>query len=207
MVQGALVPRPLGIEARKNRSASIKSVKTAESGGLRPGRGRRNSHRLDGFGLLGAALLALSLGGCKKPYRVGEHVLVEWEEDKPPYPAYIIEQKSKVRFRVHFEGYESRWDEEVSIDRILGRIEGTILAPPPPDKVARAAGVSPRASGSSLPVAPYKAADRVRVRWRGSVYSATIIGVVASDRFLIHYDGHENAWDEIVDIDRIVGHR
>ena len=151
--------------------------------------------------------MVLLATGCKKPYRVGEYVLVEWEEDKPPYPAYIIEQKGKSRFRVHFEGYESRWDEEVSIDRVLGRIEGTVTPPLPPERVARAAGVSPRASGSAAPVAPYKVGDRVRVRWRGSLYSATVIGVVASDRFFVHYDGHENAWDEVVDIDRIVGRR
>jgi hypothetical protein len=39
------------------------------------------------------------------------------------------------------------------------------------------------------------------------VYNASIVGVVASDRFLIHYDGHESAWDEIIPIDRIVSRR
>ncbi len=153
---------------------------------------------------IGLCSVALLLCGCKKTYRVGEYVWVEWEAHQRPYPAYIIEQKSKSRFRVHYEGYESRWDEEVSSDRIRGRVEGPVSPPPPPEKVALAAGVSPRASGSGAPLAPYKVGDRVRVRWRGSVYSATIIGVVASDRFLIHYDGQENAWDEIIDIDRIV---
>ncbi len=154
---------------------------------------------------IGCALgLMLLVVGCKKTYRVGEYVLVEWEPDKAPYPAYITEQKSKTRFRVHFEGYESRWDEEVSSDRIRGRVEGPVSTPPPPAKVARAAGVSPRASGSGPPVAPYRVGDRVRVRWRGSVYSATITGVVASDRFSVHYEGQENAWDEVIDLDRIV---
>ena len=158
--------------------------------------------------LLLVALLAV--GACKEPYRVGEHVLVEWESDQPPYPAYIVERVGAARYRVHFEGYDSRWDEDVSFDRILGRVEGTVTAPPPPPKVARAAGVAlPKGSSSAgeVAVSPYREGDRVRVTWRGSVYSATVVRVVAKDRFEVHYEGHETAWDEVVNIDRIVGRR
>ncbi len=159
------------------------------------------------FAVLPLVVLPASMAGCKKPYRVGEYVLVEWEEDQPPYPAYIIEKKGKTRYRVHFDGYESRWDEEVNLDRIIGRVQGQVTPPPPPAKVARAAGIPPSPSGSAATKAPYRIGDRVRVKWRGSVYNATVAGVVASDRFLVHYDGHESAWDEIIHIDRIVSRR
>ena len=158
--------------------------------------------------LLLASLLALS--GCKKPYRVGEHVLVEWEKEQPPYPAYITERVGATRYRVHFDGYDSRWDEDVSFERLLGRVEGPVTVPPPPPKVALAAGVaSPKTAGSAgeVAVSPYKEGDRVRVSWRGSVYSATVVKVVAKDRFEVHYEGHEAAWDEAVGIDRILGRR
>jgi hypothetical protein len=154
--------------------------------------------------------VALLLVACKKPYRVGEHVLVEWEKEQPPYPAYITDRVGTTRFRVHFDGYDSRWDEDVSIDRVLGRVEGPVPSPPPPAKVALAAGVaSPKTAGSAgeVAVSPYKEGDRVRVSWRGSVYSATVIKVVAKDRFQVHYEGHEAAWDEVVGIDRIAGRR
>jgi hypothetical protein len=149
--------------------------------------------------------VALALSGCKQPYRVGEHVWVEWEGRM--YPAYILEKKSETRFRVHYEGYEARWDEDVTLDRIKGRIDGPTAAPPPPDKVARAAGISPKASSSAAPVSPYKVGDRVRVKWRGSMYAATVLAVVGPDRFLVHYDGHESAWDEVVSLDRIAAAR
>lgn len=160
--------------------------------------------------LLLALCLSFALAACKKPYRVGEHVLVEWEKGQPPYPAYITERTGSGRYRVHFEGYDSRWDEEVSFDRILGRVEGPVVAPPPPPKVARAAGVpSPKASGSAgeVAVSPYKEGDRIRVSWRGGVYSATVVKVVAKDRFEVHYEGHEAAWDEVVGVERILGRR
>lgn len=160
--------------------------------------------------LLAASLALATLPACKKPYRVGEHVLVEWEKEQPPYPAYITERTGSGRYRVHFDGYDSRWDEEVSFDRILGRVEGPVSAPPPPPKVALAAGVpSPTASGSAGEVAasPYREGDRVRVSWRGAVYSATVVKVVAKDRFEVHYEGHEAAWDEVVGVDRILGRR
>lgn len=177
----------------------------------RPGSARIGSVTHSCLGFLGRGAVALglmvALSGCRKHYRVGEHVLVIWEEDRPPYPAYITEQKGKNRYRVHFEGYDSRWDDEVGIDRIVGRVEGPVSAPPPPRKVELALKENPQASESALPVAPYKTGDRVRVRWRGSMYPATVVRVVAPDRFLVHYEGYENAWDEVVDIERIGGRK
>lgn len=154
--------------------------------------------------------LVLTLSGCKQPYRVGEHVLVEWEKGEQPYPAYITERTGTGRYRVHFDGYDSRWDEDVSLDRVLGRVEGPVAVPPPPAKVALAAGIAaPKASGSAgeMAASPYREGDRVRVSWRGSVYSAIVVKVVAKDRFEVHYEGHEAAWDEVVTIDRILGRR
>jgi hypothetical protein len=147
----------------------------------------------------------LGLAGCKKPYRVGEYVWVSWENGE--YPAYLIERKGTTRFRVHFEGYDPRWDEDVTLERIRGRIEGPALAPPPPEKVAKASGLLAKGGSDAGVVATYKIGDRVRVRWRGSVYPATITGVVSSDRFLVHYDGYESAWDEVVESERIAGTR
>ncbi len=151
-----------------------------------------------------ALLLALlALPACSKPYRVGEHVMVEW--DGKDYPAYIIERKGRTRYRVHIDGYDSRWDHDVGLDAIKGRVQGHVSPPPPPAKVARAAGINPKTSSSSAPVSSYKVGDRVRVTWRGSKYKATITQVISPTRFRVHYDGYETAWDEVIDIDRIVG--
>ena len=154
-------------------------------------------------------LLALSLllgaGACKKPYRVGEHVWVEWEGAN--YPAYITERKGADHYRVHMDGYDSRYDQDVTLDRIKGRVEGAVVAPPPPEKVARALGINTKEAGATAAISPFKAGDKVRVKWRGSVYPATIVGVLKSDQYLVHYDGHETAWDEAVGSDRIVGRR
>jgi hypothetical protein len=43
----------------------------------------------------------------------------------------------------------------------------------------------------------------VRVRWRGSVYPANVTQVLAPDTLVVHYQGHEDAWDETINIDRI----
>jgi hypothetical protein len=176
--------------------------------------------RLPAWSLL---CLALLCAGCSQPYKVGDYVLVEWEEGKL-YPAYITEI-TKSRYRVHFDGYDSRWDDDFGLERIKGRVEGPVVAPPPPEKVARASrpapnaaadsannadgGVpSPSAAGSvALAVNQFKPGDRVRVTWRGSVYSAVVLEIVAQDRVLLHYEGHENVWDEVVQTERIVSRR
>lgn len=161
----------------------------------------RLSHAL----LLSAFLGGLAATGCKKPYRVGDHVLVEWETGKA-YPAYVLEVNGRGRYRVHFDGYDSRWDEEVGIDRIVGRVDGPVAPMPPPEKVRRAAG-PPAGSAKPTGAHGYQAGDRIRVTWRGSVYAAIVIGVEGKDRLLVHYEGHENAWDEVVSLDRVVSRR
>jgi hypothetical protein len=149
-------------------------------------------------------VLVLPLAGCKKPYRVGEYVMVDWEENRP-FPAYITEKIGSARYRVHFDGYDC--DQDVSLERIKGRVEGTV-PPPTPGKLPCAHAVP--AESSSAPAvtpAPYKPGDHVRVTWRGSIYSATVLSVVTKDRFVVHYEGLETAWDESVTLDRIVARR
>lgn len=165
--------------------------------------GRRVSRRA-----LGLLLVSAWASACTRRYRVGEHVLVEWEPGSGQlYPAYVLERVGQSRFRVHFEGYDSRFDEEVSADRIKGRVEGPVVTPPPPAKVARSVSSATPDAGAAAAVNPYKVGDRVRVTWRNSVYPAVVLEVTAKDRVRVHYEGIESAWDETVTLDRLVGRR
>jgi hypothetical protein len=150
---------------------------------------------------------ALATAGCQRPYRVGEHVLVEWEEGKL-YPAYVIEVKGS-RYRVHFEGYDARWDEEIGLDRIKGRATEGMTPPPPPAKVlgANAPTTGASAKAAAAGINPFKVGDRVRVTWRGSVYAATVVEISGKDRIKVHYEGHESAWDEVVSVERVLSRR
>jgi len=147
----------------------------------------------------------LFAAACHESYRIGEYVWVEWEGRD--YPAYIIEQKSKTRLRVHFDGYDTRWDEDVTLERLKGRIVGQATPPPPPEKVARAMGLQPEPSASAGVPSVYNVGDRVRVRWRGSVYAAVIASRSSPGKVQVHYDGYGSEWDEVVAEDRIVGKR
>ena len=150
-----------------------------------------------------AALLAFPLAACADNYRIGDQVLVDYDGNR--CPGYIIDLKGKTRFRVHFdfEGYE--WQDDVSLDKLLGRAQPPVVACPLPRRVRNALGLrSANANAEQAQASPYRVGDRVRVRWRDSVYPATITQVVASDRLLVHYDGHENVWDETIGPDRIV---
>lgn len=153
-----------------------------------------------------AATVALvSVTGCKDDYRIGEYVWVEW--DGREYPAYVVDQKNKTRFRVHYDGYDTRWDEEVTLERIKGRVEGPVSPPPPPERVARAMGLRPSPSASSGAPSPFVVGDRVRVRWRGSVYSASVLDAPKPGQLLVHYEGYGTEWDELVSEDRVIGKR
>ncbi len=143
--------------------------------------------------------LGLLASGCTQSYRVGDRVLVEWDGGKDPYPASILQLEAPGRYRVHFEGYESIWDESVPTMRIKGKVTGHVVPPPPPAKVVRA---RPGAN-SKTPVSTFKQGDHVKVEWKGPFYSATILEVLGNERYRIHYDGYDDNWNETVDISRI----
>lgn len=135
-----------------------------------------------------------SLAACKRSYGVGDHVMVQWEENT--YPAVIKEAPAPAKFKVHYDGYADIWDEVVHKDRIKGFVEGTVVAPEPPAKV-RAKALQAAQSNR------YKINDRVRVEWHGQIYPATITGIVGQEQYRVRYDGYGPEWDEIVGLARI----
>jgi hypothetical protein len=148
--------------------------------------------------------LTLLVSQCARRNRIGEHIWVVHEG--VPVRAYIVEKSGDARVRVQFEGCDATWQREVTTDRIAGRVNDLEAARLP----VRPACVSTSATRKGDPiglVAPVKVGDRIRVKWRGSTYSASVAKILASDRVLVHYEGFENAWDEIVPIDRIDGTR
>jgi hypothetical protein len=155
--------------------------------------------RLTAIGLVCG--LALLLNACKERYRVGEYVLVSWCEGE--YPAYVLARKGPARYRVHFDGYDDRWDADVGLEDIKQRlVSAPEPSPPLCEKVARAMGITDeKDSAQSM---TYEVGAKVSVTWRGAVYKATIIEVIDRERFRVHYEGHEAAWDEIIDQDRII---
>jgi len=141
-----------------------------------------------------AFALLLGLLACKRPYGVGDHVLVEWEGGV--YPAMIVAAEGPTKLKVHYDGYDAIWDEVVSRDRIKGYVEGNVVHPEPPPKVRQKAM-------SAAQTNVYKIGDRVRVEWHGQMYPAVITSIVGQERYRIHYEGYGAEWDETVGLNRI----
>jgi hypothetical protein len=97
----------------------------------------------------------------------------------------------------------------VTLERVKRRVEGPVSPPPAPEKVARAMGLRPMPTASAGAGAPssWKAGDRVRVRWRGSVYAATVVSTPAPGKLLVHYEGYGSEWDEEVLEERVLEKR
>ena len=139
-------------------------------------------------------LFLLGLLACKRPFGVGDHVLVEWEGNV--YPAMIVGAEGPTKFKVHYDGYDAIWDEVVSRERIKGYVEGNVVHPEPPPKVRQKAM-------SAAQTNVYRIGDRVRVEWHGQMYPAQITAIVGQERYRIHYEGYGNEWDETVGLNRI----
>jgi hypothetical protein len=136
----------------------------------------------------------LVLAACRRSNVVGDRVLVEWESNV--YPAIIMDAPSPSRFKVHYEGYDTIWDEVVPASRIRGAVEGPVAPVEPPAKV-RAKAI--KAAHDNV----YKQGEHVRVEWHGQLYTATITGIVGQEKYRVSYDGYGHEWDEIVGLARI----
>jgi hypothetical protein len=157
-----------------------------------------------GLALAAPALAALAALGCRESLRIGDHVLVQY--DGLECPGYVIEKRSETRLRIHFdfEGYD--WQDDVSVDRVLGRVREPVHPCALPERVRATLGLlgTPKTQART---SPYQVGDRVRVRWRQSIYPATVTEVRAADTVVVHYHGHEDVWDEVISIDRILSDR
>jgi len=132
--------------------------------------------------------------GCERSFQVGDEVMVDWEGKE--YPALIVSQPSSGKYKVHFQGYEDSWDEEVLKSRIKGHRKGDEPRPEPPPKV-RAKALEAAKTNT------YKVGDQIRVEWQGRFYPAHVTEIVGKEQYRVHYENYGNEWDENVGLARI----
>jgi len=130
--------------------------------------------------LVGFACAASTLCAWADPVcSVGDKAKVEWKGSW--YPAAVIKvNETQTRCYIHYDGYESSWDEWVGADRI--QVAGHAASP-----VASSA---------------FSVGDAVEVNWKGSWYKASVLAV-KDGKTKIHYDGYGSNWDEWVGASRI----
>jgi len=155
--------------------------------------------------VMGLCCVIAAACACSRRVRIGEHVWVL--QDESPVRAFVVERTGDARVRVQFEGCDSTWQKEITIDRITGRVSDSESARAPSHPACAPPSAASKGGPTAGPAAPVKVGDRVRVKWRGSTYNASVSGITAPDRVLVHYEGFESAWDEVVPIDRIDGAR
>jgi hypothetical protein len=144
--------------------------------------------------LVGLASVGLALTACGRSYAVGDHVMVDWEGNT--YPASVIDAPGPAKFKVHYDGYDTVWDEVVPKARVRGLVEGPVVAPEPPAKVRAKAMKAAQTN-------QYKMGESVRVEWHGQIYPARITGIVGQEKYRVKYEGYGPEWDEIVGLSRI----
>lgn len=172
------------------------------------------------FAGLFAALVA---SGCKKKeipppvpettsaavatYAVGDKVDVKWNNSW--WKGEILSSDSG-KYKVHYTGWSSTWDESVTPDRLRAptseskvgsSVEGTGSADP-----AAAAASAPAAAATPSPApaaaSAYKVGDKVDVNWKGTWYQGKILSA-GGGNYKIHYIGWASSWDESVPASRI----
>jgi hypothetical protein len=147
--------------------------------------------------MIGLLMFGALLSACSKRYHVGEHVMVEWEGKN--YPAMILVIESKTRYRIHYDDYDTIWDESVTVNRIKGNVRGKhVPHPDPPTKVLRA-----RLNNGKPKFSTFREGDKVQASWHGNFYPATITMVISDSLFRVHFDGYDDRFDENVEESRL----
>ena len=98
---------------------------------------------------VGLVALGLLASGCRENLRIGDHVLVDY--DGSSCPGYVIDRKSETRLRVHFdfEGYD--WQDDISVDRVLGKVQGTAQPCSLPERVRATLGLRATPTSQARP--------------------------------------------------------
>jgi hypothetical protein len=114
-------------------------------------------------------------------YKVGASVDVLWNGKW--YDANILAVAAGEKYRIHYVGFNSSWDEWVTDARVR----------PKSGKSATSASIAPSAS----PAATYAVGDAVNIEWKGGWYPGKIIAIDGA-KYRVHYDGYNSSWDESV---------
>jgi RNA binding activity-knot of a chromodomain len=137
----------------------------------------------------------ISPDSLQSVYNPGDRVSVLWQGKY--YLATIRKVSNDDLFLIHYDGYDSSWDEWVEPNRIRPFKGQASIAPDGTGKVY-------------TPVQTPTLAQRLRVGgdvevlWQGTWYPATIMKVGARNlQYYIHYKGYGNNWDEWVGTTRI----
>ncbi|WP_448530495.1 agenet domain-containing protein [Raineya sp.] len=118
----------------------------------------------------------VNMNNVKKNWNVGDKAEIYWKGSW--YKGSIVAGKNaQGRYKVHYDGYDSNWDEYVDIRR-LRPLEG---------------------AGEE-----WQVGDQVEILWKGQWYKGSIIsGRNSQGKYKVHYDGYDSNWDEYVETNRL----
>lgn len=113
--------------------------------------------------------------------KVGDQLQVHWGSKWWPARVTAVNAAGN-KCKIHYKGYEHKWDEWVGADRIRTASSG-----------------GSKASASSR---AYYVGKRVKVLWNGKWWNAKVLRV-KNNKYYIKYDGYGSKWNEWVGNSRI----
>ncbi len=124
---------------------------------------------------------------CSLGQKVGDKVDVLWNGT---YYKANVKKVADSKWFIHYDGYESSWDEWVGKDRIkvITKTGGN-------NKGGKTDVNSENNTGQNN--SDWKVGDKLKVGWNNTWYPSTIIQV-GDGKYKIYYDNYSNSYDEWV---------
>ena len=165
---------------------------------------------------------ALTSAGCKKKeapteapaasaapsapamtFSAGDAVDVQWKSSW--WKGEVLEVKG-TKYRVHYVGWSSTWNEDVTPDRVRARTDAASVGSEETAAVASAAPSATQAAPEPAPKAvaatAWKAGSKVDVNWNGQWWQGQVLSVTGN-QYKVHYIGWASSWDEVVPASRL----
>ncbi len=121
------------------------------------------------------------------PLAIGQPVQVRWNDAW--YEGHIRAVYPDGRVRVHYEGWDDSFDEDVDRARVLQLPGGSQVVQP--------------GGTVATPSTELTEGQRVQVEWLGNWYDGTVLGTELDGSVRVHYEGWDESYDEAVGRNRI----
>jgi hypothetical protein len=140
------------------------------------------------------------------PLSEGDSVQIEWGGSWWPGKVLSVEEDGTVR--IHYDGYDNSWDENVPRTRLRlpgeaptgGGAAQAATNPGPVEADPLRAALSTRPVTERTRLAP---GDALHVEWGGRWWAGSVVRVEDDGRVRIHYEGWASSWDETVPRSRL----
>lgn len=135
-------------------------------------------------------------------FNVGDKIDINWKGGW--WKGDVLEVQDG-KYRVHYTGWASSWDETATPDRVRAQTaDSKSGSAAEPGAAPAASAVAAHEAVEKVKPAPvaFKVGENVDINWKGAWWQGKVLSVQGNS-YKVHYVGWESSWDEVAPTSRL----